>query len=96
MVVGVETIEIRMSGNRSLKEKRQTLKSLIQRVKSKFKNVSIAEVDNQDKWQRATIGVTFVSNEVSLVNSALDQVLGFIDSLGTVEILGREFEIMHF
>ena len=96
MVVGVEKIEIMMHGNRSLKQKRQTLKSMIQRVKSKFKNVSIAEVDNQDKWQRATIGVTFVSNEVPLVNSALDQVLGFIESLGTVEIIGREFEIMHF
>ncbi|MCH8029837.1 MAG: DUF503 domain-containing protein [Candidatus Dadabacteria bacterium] len=96
MVVGVEKIEIIMDGNRSLKDKRQILRSLIQRVKSKFNNVSISEVDSHDLWQRATLGVSFVSNDSPLVNSLLDQIIGFIDTLGTVEIVGREIEIIHF
>ncbi len=96
MVIGVLKIELYMNGNRSLKEKRQVLKSLIQRTKSKFSNVSISEVDPHNLWQRATIGVSFVSNERPYVNSTLDQVLRFIDSLGTVHIVAREMEIIHF
>jgi len=85
-----------MNGNRSLKEKRQVLRSLIQRIKSNFSNVSISEVDCQNLWQRATIGVSFVSNETPYVNSTLDQVLRFIDSSGIVHIVAREMEIFHF
>lgn len=96
MVIGVLKIELYMNGNRSLKEKRQVLKSLIQRTKSKFSNVSISEVESHNLWQRATIGVSFVSNETPYVNSTLDQVLRFIDSLGIVHIVAREMEIIHF
>jgi uncharacterized protein YlxP (DUF503 family) len=96
LVVGVLKIDIYMDGNRSLKAKRQVLKSLIQRVKSKFNNVSVAEVDSNDLWKKATIGVCFVSNETPFVNSTLDQVLGFIESTGTVHILASEIEIIHF
>ena len=55
MIVGVCTIELRLREARSLKEKRQVLKSIITRVKNNF-NVAIAEVDYQDKWQRAVLG----------------------------------------
>ena len=55
MIVGVCTIELRLREARSLKEKRQVLKSVITRVKNNF-NVAIAEVDYQDKWQRAVLG----------------------------------------
>ena len=96
MVIGVLKIELYMNGNRSLKEKRQVLRSLIQRIKSHFSNVSISEVDSQNLWKRATIGVSFVSNETPHVNSTLDQVLKFIDSSGIVLIGAREMEIFHF
>ena len=96
MVVGLLKIELYMNGNRSLKGKRQVLRSLIQRVKSKYVNVSISEVDSHDLWQRATIGVSCVGNETPYVNSTLDQVLKFIDTAGIVHILNREMEIIHF
>jgi uncharacterized protein YlxP (DUF503 family) len=54
MIVGVCTIELRLRETRSLKDKRQVLKSIITRVKNNF-NVAIAEVDYQDKWQRALL-----------------------------------------
>lgn len=84
-----------MDGNRSLKEKRQVLRKVIQRVKSKFNNVSISEVDSLDLWQKATVGVSFVSNETPHVNSTLDQVMGFIEAMGVVRILNRSLEILH-
>ncbi len=95
MAIGVLRIELYIDGNRSLKGKRQTLRSIIQRVRSRFGNVSISEVDYQDFWQRATIGVSFVSNEASYVNSILDQVSGFIEAMGIVQILSRDLEIIH-
>lgn len=95
MVIGALRIELYIDGNRSLKGKRQTLRSIIQRVKSRFGNVSISEVDSQDLWQRATIGISFVSNEAPYVNSILDQVSGFIEAMGIVQILSRDLEIIH-
>jgi uncharacterized protein YlxP (DUF503 family) len=85
-----------MNGNRSLKAKRQTLKSLTQRIKSRFNNVSVAEVGSHDLWQKATIGISFVGNESRFVNSVLDRVTQFIESTGVVEMGQREFEIIHF
>lgn len=96
MVVGVERIDIFIDGNRSLKGKRQVVKRLIERIRSNFGNVSIAEVDSHDLWQKATLGISVVSNEVALVNSILDQVINFIEFQGTVQILERKFEIIHF
>ena len=96
MVIGVLRIELYLDGNRSLKGKRQLLKSLIHRTKSRFSNVSISEVDSQDMWQRATIGITMVSNEKNYVNSVLDQVSGFIESTGIAHTVGRELEIIFF
>ncbi len=96
MVIGILRIDLYMNGNRSLKAKRQTLKSLIQRVQSRFNNVSISEVGSNDLWQKATIGISFVGNESRFVNSVLDQVTLFIETTGTVEMGNREFEIIHF
>ena len=95
MVIGILQIDLYMDGNRSLKDKRQTLKSLIHRAKSRFNNISIAEVDSNDLWQKATIGISFVSNEKRHVNSMLDQVVEFIDSTGIVRIGNRELEILN-
>ncbi|OGE23569.1 MAG: hypothetical protein A3J42_09490 [Candidatus Dadabacteria bacterium RIFCSPHIGHO2_12_FULL_53_21] len=96
MVIGILRIDLYMNGNRSLKAKRQTLKSLIQRIKSRFNNVSVSEVGSNDLWQKATIGISFVGNESRFVNSVLDRVTQFIESTGVVEMGNREFEIIHF
>lgn len=95
MVVGILRIELYMEGNRSLKDKRQTLKSLIHRAKSRYNNISIAEVDSNDLWQKATIGICFISNEKRHVNSLLDQVADFIDSTGIVQMGNKEMELLN-
>lgn len=68
MIVAIGTFELHFPEVHSLKEKRQVLRCLIDRVKAKF-NVSIAEVDHQDLWQRGTIGVALVSSDRTLLES---------------------------
>ncbi|MFC2006379.1 DUF503 domain-containing protein [Chloroflexota bacterium] len=95
MNVGVCQIRLRLPENLSLKGKRRVLKSITSRVGSKF-NVSIAEVDDNDLWQLATIGVCCVSNDGRHANEVLSRVVGFItESRFEIEILDYEIEILH-
>ncbi len=94
MNVGVCKISLRLPGNLSLKGKRQVLKSITSRVRNKF-NVSVAEVDNHDRWQLATIGICCVSNDNRYTNEVLSKVVDFvINSRFDVEILDYEIEIL--
>ena len=94
MNVGVCKIELRLPENLSLKGKRQVLKSITSRVENKF-NVAIAEVDNQDLWQLATLGVCCVSSSGRYTNEVLSKVVDFIiGSRFEVEILNYEIEIL--
>ncbi|MGQ4806821.1 hypothetical protein NKDENANG_00156 [Candidatus Entotheonellaceae bacterium PAL068K] len=92
MVVGVCTIELRVRESRSLKAKRQVLKSIIARVKNNF-NVAIAEVDYHDKWQRALLGVAVVSTAQDHANGILSKVVNFIESMYLADLLDYHIEI---
>ena len=91
MIVGVCTIELRLHETRSLKGKRQVLKSITSRVKNNF-NVAIAEVEFQDKWQRALLGVAVVSTAQDHANGILSKVVNFVDSMHLAELLDYEIE----
>ena len=94
MNVGVCKIKLRLPENQSLKGKRQVLKSITTRLKNKF-NVSVAEVDDQNLWQLATLGICCVSNDKRYTNEVLSKVVDFIvDSRFEVEILDYEIEIL--
>jgi uncharacterized protein YlxP (DUF503 family) len=94
MNVGICKINLRLPENSSLKGKRQVLKSIITRVRNKF-NVSVAEVDNHDRWQLATIGICCVTNNNRYTNEVLSKVVDFvINSRFEVEILDYEIEIL--
>ena len=94
MNVGVCKIRLRLPENLSLKGKRQVLKSIIARVDNKF-NVSVAEVDDQDLWQVATLGICCVSNNKRYTNEVLSKVVNFIvNGRFEVEILDYEIEII--
>ena len=86
MNVAICQVKLRFPENQSLKGKRQVLKSIIARLRNKF-NVSVAEVDNGDKWQRATLGIVTVSNESRHVESMLVNVEKFISGNDRVEII---------
>lgn len=94
MNVGVCKISLRIPENMSLKGKRQVLKSITSRVRNKF-NVAVAEVDNNDVWQMAVIGICCISNDKRHSNQVLSKVVNFIEaSRFEIEILDYEFEII--
>jgi uncharacterized protein YlxP (DUF503 family) len=76
----------------SLKTKRHSLKSLKDRIRSKF-NVSVAEVDHNDLWQKACLAVAAVSNDKSHLNQTLDHVLNMVRSVPEVSLLDYHIEI---
>jgi len=96
MVVGVLRIELFLSeGRNSLKEKRHVVKKLKDRILSRF-DVSIAEVAEQDLWQKSTLGVAFVSGDKNMVESVLQKVISSVESEPAVEIVNVNTEIQHF
>jgi uncharacterized protein YlxP (DUF503 family) len=74
MPLGVLTLEIQLPYAHSLKDKRSVVQSLRNRLRARF-NVAVAELDHQDVWQRATLGVASISNSQPLLESLLQQVL---------------------
>lgn len=74
MPVGLLTLEIPVPYAHSLKEKRAVLQRLISRLRSKF-NIAVAEMDHQDVWQRATLGIVTISGSQRLLESSLQEVL---------------------
>ena len=95
MVVGVMRLTLFLPENHSLKGKRQVLRAIKGRVRNKF-NVSIAESDGHDMWQRAELGIAQVGNERAFVDAALREVVKFIDSMA-LAALGEEYlEIVNY
>lgn len=88
MVIGVLELILYLPENHSLKGKRSVLRSIKARVSSKF-NVSVAECEDHDNWQRITLGVVQVGNETDHVDRCLREVSEFISGLGLAEP-GRE------
>lgn len=94
MYVGVLKVKLRLPENESLKGKRQVIKSITTRVKNMF-NVSIAEVDDNDLWQLATLGITCVSNSTPFCHETLSKVVNFIaQSRSEAELLDYDIEIL--
>jgi uncharacterized protein YlxP (DUF503 family) len=92
MVVGICTIELHLPESGSLKSKRHILKGIRDRIRNRF-NVSLAEVENNDLWQRATLGVVAVANQRKFVNQVLSQVIEYLHKESGVVILDYSMEI---
>jgi len=92
MVIGLLKVSMILPENASLKGKRKVVKSLLGRLKSRF-NVSVAEVADNDLWQRAAVGLAVVGNDRRFVNSALDKVLDYIEQETEADIIDSKMEI---
>jgi uncharacterized protein YlxP (DUF503 family) len=97
MFVGVLRLTLHLPDPGSLKSKRHLVRSAIDRVKAKF-NVSIAEVAENDLWQKSVIGVSAVGNDHAFVNESLDKVADFVTSMhgGQIQVTGRDIEIVSY
>ncbi len=78
MHIGVLTLGLSIDGADNLKDKRQVLKSLIAHIRNKF-NVSVAEVEENDIWRRAILGVAVVANEAAFANAVLSKVVDHVE-----------------
>jgi len=94
MNIGVARIHLRLPENMSLKGKRGVLKSITGRVRGKYE-VAVAEVDDNDAWQRATIGLCCISNDRRHSNQVISKAVDFIiNGHFDVEVLDYETEII--
>jgi uncharacterized protein len=93
--VGVGRYEFHIPASRSLKDKRQVLRSISSQVSNKF-NVSVAEVDHQDLWQRAALGVSCVAESTGQCRRVLLEVEKKMAraSVGGAEIISRSVEVV--
>ena len=95
MVVGVCRVVLHLPENDSLKTKRQFVKSVLGRVRHRFE-VSAAEIEAQDQWQIATLGIGCVGSDARLLNQILSKVVDFIErDRPELPILDYQIEIFH-
>jgi uncharacterized protein YlxP (DUF503 family) len=94
MHIGICKIKFRLPENETLKGKRQVVKSIIARVQNKF-SVCVAEIDDNDAWQLASIGVACISNDSRHANEILSHVVDYInESRLEIEMLDYQIELL--
>ena len=93
MTIGVCTLELHLPSSNSLKSKRRVLKSLKDRVQRRF-NVSIAELEAGDTWQRSVLGVACVANERRHVNEVLDRVVRTVEETPAIQMVDYRVELL--
>ena len=91
--VAVGTVELHLPDVESLKGKRRVLKGLLQKVRQRFQ-VSAAEVDHQNSWQRATLAVACVSANSRHANEVISKVMDFIEDNVEGYVIDVELEIL--
>lgn len=92
MLVGVCQIEMLLPACSSLKEKRLILNSVKDKIGNKF-NVSIAEVEHQELWQRSILGMALVANEKKLIDQVFNKILKFLHNQDRLEVIEHLVEI---
>jgi uncharacterized protein YlxP (DUF503 family) len=93
MPVGLLTLEIHLTDARSLKDKRQVLRSLKDRLRAHF-NVAVAELDHMDLWQRSLVGVVTLSNDERHLEESLQAVLAESERLLGRDLVSHEVEVL--
>ncbi len=91
--VAVGTVELHLPAVGSLKDKRHVLKGVKEKVRHRFE-VSVAEVNHQDSWQRATLAVACVSQDSRHANEVVSKALAFIESLVDGHVIDIQTEIL--
>jgi len=92
MVVGLLRMELHLPASHSLKEKRSVVNHVKERVRTRF-NAAIAEVDHQDLWQRAALGVAVVGGEGHVLDRVLRDILSVVEREPRLTVLDYEIRI---
>ena len=92
MLVALERFDLRIPSCGSLKEKRHVVKTLTRGIRATF-NVSVAEVDHHELWQRTAIAVATVAGEQYHARRVLHEVEKLVDRWGEVELIDSELTL---
>jgi hypothetical protein len=92
VLVALERFDLRIPACHSLKEKRHVVKTLTNAIRSSF-NVSVAEVEHQDLWQRATLGVAAVGAQEYHLRKVLHEVEKLVDRWAEVEVISTDLSV---
>ncbi len=92
MLVALSSLDLRIPGVTSLKEKRRVVKSITHGLRGRF-NVAVAEVGHQDQWQRATIGVSAVSEEGFVLRKVMHEVERYVARQPAIEIIDHRMTL---
>jgi len=93
MFIGILKLHLHIPASNSLKHKRMILNSFKGRLRSNF-NVSVAEIDDYDKWQRTTIAICYVCSEKKYIHKTTEKLLNFAELFNGAELLNHEMEIL--
>jgi uncharacterized protein YlxP (DUF503 family) len=94
MIVGACQIRLHLPASHSLKEKRKIVRSLVERLRARF-NLSVAEIEEQDRWQLAVLGLTSASRDGTAAHALLQQAADFVEEqAGDYVVLDVEIEIV--
>lgn len=93
MFVAIAKVTLSIPDSGSLKSKRHVVHKVLDKVKARF-NVSIAEVEDNDLWQKATLGIAAVANEHAFAQECCDKVLRFIEELYVAPVIASTSEII--
>ncbi len=93
MPIGLLILEIGIPDAHSLKDKRQVLRSLKDRLRHRF-NVAVAELDHLDVWQSSTIGIVTISNSAAHATQQLETVLADAEKLLERCLVSHDIEVL--
>jgi uncharacterized protein YlxP (DUF503 family) len=93
MVVGTMRLELHLPASDSLKAKRSVLNRVKERVRSGF-NASVAEVDYQDLWQRAALGIAIVGSAPGALDNVLRDILRAVEREDRLQVLDFQIRII--
>jgi uncharacterized protein len=91
MSIALLSIELLIPGSHSLKDKRRVLQSLFSKIKSNY-NVSIAELENQDLWQRSDIGIVSINTSATELNKTLSNIVDYVSNFSNTELINYRIE----
>lgn len=91
MVTGVLRLDVHVPDAQSLKDKRAVVRRLRDQIRGRF-NVAVAEVDANDRWQRASLGIAALGDDQSIVEGVLRQVTAWVRGTHLVELIQAEEE----
>jgi uncharacterized protein YlxP (DUF503 family) len=95
MFICVSRLTLAIPESGSLKAKRQILRRITDRMKARF-NVAVAEVEDNDLWQKATLALAVVGNDRRHVNEQMDKIIHSVEEMYVAPLISREIEILSF